>query len=71
MYKKTTLIAFNTIVIKEITRFTRIWMQTILPPTIGMALYFIIFGIPTSLAYDFGLFVADEPIITRCILCSY
>ena len=44
MYKKTTLIAFNTIVIKEITRFTRIWMQTILPPTIGMALYFIIFG---------------------------
>ena len=44
MYKKTILIAFNTIVIKEITRFTRIWMQTILPPTIGMALYFIIFG---------------------------
>ena len=44
MYKKTTLIEFNTIVIKEITRFTRIWMQTILPPTIGMALYFIIFG---------------------------
>ena len=44
MYNKTTLIAFNTIVIKEITRFTRIWMQTILPPTIGMALYFIIFG---------------------------
>ena len=44
MYNKTTLIAFNTIVIKEITRFTRIWMQTILPPSIGMALYFIIFG---------------------------
>ena len=44
MYKKTTLIAFNTIVIKEITRFTRIWMKTFLPPTIGMALYFIIFG---------------------------
>ena len=44
MYNKTTLIAFNTIVIKEITRFTRIWMQTIFQPTIGMALYFIIFG---------------------------
>ena len=44
MYKKTTLIALNTIVIKEINRFTRIWMQTILPPTIGMALYFVIFG---------------------------
>ena len=37
-------IAFKTLFIKEITRFTRIWMQTILPPAITMALYFIIFG---------------------------
>ena len=38
------LIAFNTIVIKEVTRFTRIWLQTILPPAISMTLYFLIFG---------------------------
>ena len=37
-------IAFQTIVIKEILRFSRIWMQTILPPAITTALYFIIFG---------------------------
>ena len=37
-------IAFNTIVIKEVRRFMRIWMQTLLPPAITMALYFVIFG---------------------------
>ncbi|MDQ4148067.1 MAG: ABC transporter permease, partial [Pseudomonadota bacterium] len=37
-------IAFKTIVIKEFLRFTRIWIQTVLPPAITMVLYFIIFG---------------------------
>lgn len=37
-------IAFQTILIKEIRRFMRIWQQTLLPPAITMALYFIIFG---------------------------
>jgi len=37
-------IAFTTIVVKEIRRFTRIWAQTVLPPAIMMALYFVIFG---------------------------
>ncbi len=37
-------VAFETIVIKEITRFTRIWTQTLLPPGITTALYFLIFG---------------------------
>ncbi|HSW68697.1 MAG TPA: ABC transporter permease [Gammaproteobacteria bacterium] len=37
-------IALQTILVKEITRFTRIWTQTLLPPAITMALYFIIFG---------------------------
>ena len=37
-------IAFKTIVTKEITRFMRIWTQTILPAAISMALYFVIFG---------------------------
>ncbi len=38
------LIALQTILIKEITRFIRIWSQTLLPPAITMTLYFIIFG---------------------------
>jgi ABC-2 type transport system permease protein len=37
-------IAFYTIVRKEIRRFLRIWMQTLLPPAITMSLYFVIFG---------------------------
>ncbi|MCK5002301.1 MAG: ABC transporter permease [Gammaproteobacteria bacterium] len=38
------LIAFNTIMIREFRRFIRIWLQTVVPPAITMALYFIIFG---------------------------
>ena len=38
------LIAFLTILTKETTRFLRIWGQTILPPAVSMALYFVIFG---------------------------
>jgi ABC-2 type transport system permease protein len=37
-------IAFLTILIKEVSRFLRIWGQTILPPAVSMTLYFIIFG---------------------------
>ncbi|EKF72779.1 inner membrane transport permease [Alcanivorax hongdengensis A-11-3] len=37
-------VAFATIVVKEIRRFTRIWPQTLLPPAITMTLYFVIFG---------------------------
>lgn len=37
-------IAFRTIVVKEIFRFIRIWPQTLLPPAITTALYFLIFG---------------------------
>jgi ABC-2 type transport system permease protein len=38
------LIALQTIVVKEVVRFMRIWTQTLLPPAITMTLYFIIFG---------------------------
>ncbi len=37
-------IAYTTITRKEILRFSRIWVQTVIPPVITMALYFIIFG---------------------------
>ncbi len=37
-------VAFCTILRKEVKRFTRIWVQTLIPPVITMALYFVIFG---------------------------
>lgn len=37
-------IAFRAILVKEVLRFSRIWIQTILPPMITTALYFVIFG---------------------------
>lgn len=37
-------IAFETIVIKEVRRFLRIWLQTLVPPAITIGLYFVIFG---------------------------
>jgi ABC-2 type transport system permease protein len=37
-------IAYLTIARKEILRFSRIWVQTIIPPVITVTLYFIIFG---------------------------
>jgi ABC-2 type transport system permease protein len=37
-------VAFSTILVKEILRFSRIWVQTVLPSAITTALYFVIFG---------------------------
>lgn len=37
-------IALTTIIRKEITRWLRIWTQTLLPPVITQSLYFVIFG---------------------------
>jgi len=38
------MVALKTITVKEYLRFIRIWIQTVLPPAITIALYFIIFG---------------------------
>lgn len=38
------LIALKAILVKEVLRFARIWIQTLLPPMITTALYFLIFG---------------------------
>ena len=38
------LIAFGTIVRREVARILRIWGQTLVPPAITMTLYFLIFG---------------------------
>ena len=37
-------VALKSIWMKEINRFGRIWIQTLVPPVITMTLYFIIFG---------------------------
>ena len=37
-------VAFKTIVVKEIRRFMRIWVQTIVPPAVSALLYMMIFG---------------------------
>ncbi len=44
MYFQDNITAYKTLLIKEILRFTRIWVQTIIPPAITMGLYFVIFG---------------------------
>ena len=44
MFENHKFIAFETIVIREIRRFSRIWLQTLVPPAITIGLYFVIFG---------------------------
>lgn len=44
MTPKRILIAYQTLVYKELIRIFRIWPQTIMPPAITMTLYFLIFG---------------------------
>ncbi len=77
MYTQSTLIAFNTIVRKEISRFTRIWVQTILPPAISMTLYFVIFGsligprIGTMNGFSYIDYIAPGIIMMAIINNSY
>lgn len=44
MFANHKFIAFETILIKEIRRFSRIWLQTLVPPAITIGLYYLIFG---------------------------
>ena len=44
MSMATNVVAFRTILTKELLRFSRIWVQTIFPPVVTMALYLMIFG---------------------------
>ncbi len=77
MLNKPVLIAFSTIVIKEVTRFTRIWVQTIIPPAISMTLYFVIFGsligprIGTMNGYNYIDYIAPGIIMMSIINNSY
>lgn len=70
-------IAFITILRKEIKRFTRIWIQTLLPPVITMALYFVIFGkligsrIGDMGGFNYIQFVAPGLIMMAVLTNSY
>lgn len=44
MHWQQNMIAFTTVMNKEVSRFMRIWQQTVFPPAITTMLYFIIFG---------------------------
>ena len=37
-------VALWTLTVKEVRRFMRIWVQTLVPPAVTMSLYFVIFG---------------------------
>ena len=64
-------ISFITIVHKEITRFMRIWAQTLLPPAITMSLYYVIFGhVMGRLISDFGQYSYIEYIAPGLIMMS-
>lgn len=65
------LVAFQTIVTKEIIRWTRIWSQTLLPPAITMTLYFVIFGnLIGSRVGEMGGFGYMEYIVPGLIMMS-
>jgi len=71
------LIAFQTILTKEVLRFARIWIQTVLPPVVTTALYFIIFGnligprIGPMEGFDYMEFIIPGLIMMAVITNSY
>lgn len=70
-------IALQTILTKEIRRFTRIWVQTLLPPAITMSLYFVIFGnivgsrIGQMGGFDYMQYIVPGLIMMSVITNSY
>ncbi|WP_372963977.1 ABC transporter permease [Marinobacter sp.] len=69
--------AFQTIVLREVRRFTRIWPQTLVPPAVTMTLYFIIFGnligsrIGDMGGFDYMQFIVPGLIMMAVITNSY
>lgn len=69
--------ALVTIVVREIRRFMRIWMQTLLPPAISTGLYFVIFGaligsrIGKMGGYNYMEFIVPGLVMMAVITNSY
>lgn len=74
---RTNVVGFNTIIIREFSRITRIWGQTIVPPAITAGLYFIIFGsliggrIGDMGGYSYIQYIAPGLIMMSVITNSY
>lgn len=70
-------VAYRTILTKEVLRFSRIWIQTVLPAAITSLLYFIIFGrligarIGTMQGLGYLDFIAPGLILMTVITNSY
>lgn len=70
-------IALLTIVSREVLRFMRIWLQTLLPPVVVTALYFIIFGnligprIGSMDGFDYSQFIMPGLVMMAVITNSY
>jgi len=77
MFNHPNFVALNSIVRKEISRYTRIWVQTLLPSSITMTLYFVIFGnligkrIGTMGGYSYMEFIVPGLIMMSVITNSY
>ena len=70
-------VAFTTILVKEVLRFSRIWVQTVLPSAITTALYFVIFGrligerIGTMDGFDYLDFIVPGLVLMAVITNAY
>lgn len=77
MNAQETRVAFLTIVVREVRRFMRIWVQTLLPPAITMALYFVIFGgligsrIGEMGGYDYMQYIVPGLVMMAVITNAY
>ena len=77
MFANHKYIAFETILVKEVRRFTRIWLQTLVPPAITIGLYYLIFGnligrrIGEMGGYDYIDFIVPGLIMMAVIQNAY
>lgn len=77
MSTKTYWIAFYTLLRKEVKRFLRIWVQTLLPPLVTMTLYFLIFGnlvgqrLGSIQGYSYMQYIAPGLIMMSVITAAY
>jgi len=77
MFRKEYMVALQTIAYKEIRRFLRIWVQTLLPSVITTSLYFLIFGtligerIGKMNGYDYMDFIVPGLILMTVINNAY
>ena len=77
MSSKSNVIALKSILYKEVNRFMRIWVQTLVPPAITISLYFVIFGeligsrIGQMGGFDYMSFIVPGLIMMSVITNSY